>query len=113
MPNFDRIAAPSNKKLRKGQFHAFPEETEDEIPALDTLKGRLVEPGLALPRSQGAYTVDTEAFDKQTGCVFLHKPPNGTDDQIEYLPRSWNDYRYGYDTTHCEFRAVVLAVLLL
>lgn len=37
---------------------------------------------LTFPDSQGTYTLYTDAFNKQMGCVHLQKYPNGTDGPV-------------------------------
>lgn len=66
--------------LQKGQPPTFDGLFDKEITALETLDAKLMEsPLMALPRSQGDYTVDTEACDKGIGCVVLQKQPDRTD----------------------------------
>lgn len=97
-----------NKKPGKGQSQTFDTLINDEISALETLKARFVEPSvLAPPRLQGAYTLDTDAWDKQIGCVVLQKKPDGTAKPIGHWSRSLNDTESAYNTMHRECRAVV------
>ena len=114
VPNFARIAAPLNRKLRKGEPTVFGPLNEEEMGALEELKKRLIEPPiLTLPRRDGRYTVDTDACDKQVGCVLLQEQPEVPARPIGYWSRSLNQAERAYDTTHRECLAVVWAVLLL
>lgn len=42
-------------------------------------------PVMALPRLEGAYTVEFDACDKQIGYVVLQKQPNGTHETNKIL----------------------------
>lgn len=65
VPNFSRVAAPLNKKLKKGQPSTFDELTQEEHGAYQPLKQALsTPPVLALPKLEGRYTVYTDSCDK-------------------------------------------------
>lgn len=68
---------------------------------------------LALPRLQGYYTVDTDAFDKQIGFVLLKKQPDRNDITVGNGSGSLDDAKPAYYTTHLECLAVVWAVIML
>lgn len=73
----------ANKKVKKSQQQTFNELLDNKISALETLKGKLVEPlVLSLSNSQGAYTVDTDACNMQKKYVLQQKQPEGTDRTI-------------------------------
>lgn len=92
VPNFAHVAAPLNEKPRKGQQQTFDGLSYEEETASETLKAKLIEyQVLALPRSQGDYTVDTGTFYKQIVCILLQKQANGTDRPMGYWYRTLND----------------------
>jgi len=114
VPNFARIAAPLNAKLRKGEPVSFGPFNDKEQEAFDTLKMRLISPPvIALPRGTGKYTVDTDACDRQVGCVLLQEQLTGPDRPIGYWSRSLTSAEAAYDTTERECLAVVWAVTML
>lgn len=85
VPNFARISAPLNEKLRKGELTSFETLTEEEQSTMKELQERLITtPVLDLPRTNGNYAVDTEACDRQIGCVLLQEQPDGTTKPVAY-----------------------------
>lgn len=71
VPNFARLAAPLNKNLEKGEPLQF--ELDDRMgKAVDVFKEKLINtPALALPRKNRQYTLVTDHFCTQLGCVLL------------------------------------------
>lgn len=65
-----------------------------------------------LPYSQVDYTVDTNPWDRQIGCVLVLKQPRGTDSTIGYWSRSLTNAAHAYDTTHWESSRIMWIVLL-
>lgn len=57
--------------------------------------------------------MDTDACEKQVGCVVLKKQREGVPKPIGYWSRSLNKAEQEYDTTHRECLAVVWEVLML
>lgn len=81
---------------------------------METLKSLLINPPiLALARTDGHFTIDTDACDTQIGCVLLQRPPDDTNRPIGYWSRTLSDPEKKLSTTHRECLAVVWAVLLL
>jgi len=115
VPNFARIAAPLNERLKKGQPTEFGPLSEEEQAAFKELRARLITPPiLALPRSGLPMTVETDACDKQVGCVLLQDQPDGQPMKpLGYWSRSLNKAERNYNTTQRECLAVVWAVLML
>lgn len=68
---------------------------------------------LGLPHLLSEYTVDTDAYQKQIGCVLLQMQPDGTNRLIRYWSHSLNDAKSAHDTTICQCLAVIWAVVLL
>lgn len=72
VPNFSRLGGPLNKKVRKDEPKQFGPLDEMEGTSVATLKKALTSPpALALPTSEGRYMFNTDACDKQGGCVFV------------------------------------------
>ena len=114
VPNFSRIAAPLNKKLKKGEPQHFDHLTDEELSAMKDLQDKLITPPvLALPRPNGRITIDTDACAYQVGCVLLQEQEDQTVKPIGYWSRSLTDAERRYDTTQRECLAVVWAILLL
>ena len=112
--NFARIAAPLNKKLRKGEPFEFGHLNDAEHSAFLTLKDKLVNPPiLALPRHNYHYTLDTDACEDQVGCVLLQEQPNGDKLPIGYWSRSLTQAEKIYSTTERECLAIVWGILAL
>lgn len=113
-PNFSRIYAPLNMKVRKEQPTNFNVLSPEQKKELFTMKERLVKtPLLALPKSNRKFTVDTEACDRQVGYVLLHEKVEGTKNPIGYWSKSLTPTERSYDKTKREFIAVVWELLLL
>lgn len=57
--------------------------------------------------------LDTDACDKQVGCILWQKKPKRPENHVGYWSRSLNKTEQAYDTTPTEGIAGVRAVLLL
>ena len=111
---FGQIAYPLTRKLRLEARDSFPELTEEEMEAYESLKKALTEPPvLALPRSDLPYVLDTDASDKQVGAALMQKYPDKSLRPIGYYSRTLSDAERNYDTTHRECLAVIWAIMLL
>lgn len=70
--SFARLPVTLNWKHFEGQRLTFDQLRADEVTARETFKAKLVEhPVLALSLLIGAYTVGTDACNKQIGYVLL------------------------------------------
>ena len=92
----------------------FPPFSQDQWDAFEELKRRLTStPILALPRSTGAYVLETDASDYQVGCVLTQEQPDETYKPVGY----WSLPITGADknccTTEKECLAVVWALFML
>lgn len=68
-----------------GQRCIYTTLSDEELDALCTLQKKLTSPPvLAVPQSQGNYTVDTDTCDRQVGGVLLQKQLDGHDKRIGY-----------------------------
>lgn len=75
--DFTKIASPLNVKLRKGQPDKLDKLSKEEMEVFEILKTKLALPHvLALPRCYGNMFVDTDACDRQVGCVLLQVQPD-------------------------------------
>lgn len=73
VPNFAKLASPSDKRLKKGEPLQI-ERGKQIRKAADDVKHKLTTPlVLALPRSDGNYTMDTDACDTQMRCALLER----------------------------------------
>lgn len=90
VPNFARIDAPLNDRLKKGESTRFQlDETSKD--SVDNLKRKLTSPlVLALPRIYFQYTVDTDACDLQVWCILLQYQREIPMRPIGYCSRSFN-----------------------
>jgi hypothetical protein len=69
---FAKIAAPLNILLRKGETPQLSPLSPEQVFAFDMLRASLLNPPiLALPRIEGAFTLDTDASDNQLGCCLI------------------------------------------
>jgi RNase H-like domain found in reverse transcriptase len=111
---FAKIAAPLNILLRKGETPQLSPLSPEQVFAFDTLRASLVHPPiLALPRIEGAYTVDTDASDRQLGCRLLQEQPDGTQKPIGYWSRGLTSAEKNYSTTEKECLSIVWEILHL
>jgi Reverse transcriptase (RNA-dependent DNA polymerase)/RNase H-like domain found in reverse transcriptase len=75
---FAKIAAPLNILLRKGETPQLSPLSPEMVFTFDTLRASILHPPiLALPRIEGAFTLDTDASDHQLGCCLLQEQPDG------------------------------------
>lgn len=112
--NFARLAVPLNKKQRKNQPTKFRQLKKEEYSAMNVLEEALASPPiLALSNSTGHMKIDTDACNKQVGCVLLQKQEDETTRPIGYWSHSLNDAEKRYDTRPRERPAVVCSQLIL
>jgi RNase H-like domain found in reverse transcriptase len=82
--------------------------------AFDTLRASLLHPPiLALPRIEGAFTLNTDASDNQLGFCLLQEQPDGTQKPIGYWSRGLTSTEKNYSTTEKECLEIVWAILHL
>lgn len=100
--NFEKVSQYGSKKcLQKGRGY-------------ESLQHNLISPlVLALPRHDGKYTLNTDAYNIEVVGILLQEQENSTDQPTEYCSCSSNDTQRGYAITLRECYAVVWAVLLL
>lgn len=114
VPKFSKLTAPLNKKLRKDPPKSLLELTIQEKQWVDDLNETLTNPPiLALAWATSHYTLKTDAYDTQLGCVLLQQQPDRPEKPIDYWPRIRTDTENELVTTHKEWLVVIWAVLLL
>lgn len=78
-----------------------------ELFAIKSLQQKFItQQVLPLPKSTGAYTLDTDACGLQVGCILLQQLPEEPDNPIGYWFRSLSDAECTYETTRKECLAV-------
>lgn len=103
-----------NSNLCKDQPTNFGALSDTERTSMFDLQERLISlPILTLARQEGRFTVDTVAYERQVGCVFLQDQPKGASKPIEYWPRGLNEAENGYYTTHKECLKLVCEILMI
>lgn len=113
LPSFVRLTAPLDKTLRKYQPQTFGPFDEKEKPNDASLARVLISPSvLALLKSTGQYTLDTDAGDKQIGCVLFQAKDYGGSHPVDHWSRTLNNKQQKLVTTHRECLAAVWAVTL-
>lgn len=114
VPSFASIVSPSTGRLRWLQEKELGQLDEEELTALRTLQEKLISPpALALPGNEGSHIFDTDAWDRQIGCVLLRKQDNNVGRPIVYWSKIVNNGEKNIDTTLRECLAVVWAILIL
>lgn len=89
------LTALTNKELVECRSQTFDGFADDETTALRTLKVELKkQPILGLPRSHGAYYMDTDSFEKQGRCVLLKIEPSrtGHTNRLLVLFSEWGEW---------------------
>jgi RNase H-like domain found in reverse transcriptase len=111
---FAKIAEPLNLLLQKGETPQLGPMSYKQVTAFDTLRDALLNPPvLALPRIEGAFTLDTDASDHQLGCCLLKSQPDGSQRPVGYWSRGLTSAEKNYPTTEKECLAIVWAILHL
>lgn len=88
--------------------------SDEKLDALNTLVEKLISSSvLAVWQLHGTYTADTDAYDREVGCVLLQKQPGGLGKKTSYCSRSLTGTERVYDLIPRECLAVVYGVLLL
>jgi RNase H-like domain found in reverse transcriptase/Reverse transcriptase (RNA-dependent DNA polymerase) len=109
---FAKIAAPLKLLLRKGETPQLGPLSYEQVNSFDTLRDALLNPPtLALPRIEGAFTLDTDASDHQLRCCLLQSQPNGSQRPVGYWSRGLTSAEKNYSTTEKECLAIVWAIL--
>jgi RNase H-like domain found in reverse transcriptase len=91
VPKFSAIAAPLNDFLGKGTPPQLGPLPPEDIAAFNQIRDKLLHPTvLALPRTEGALWLDTDASDGQLGCCLLQEQPDGKPLPLRYWSRTLN-----------------------
>jgi RNase H-like domain found in reverse transcriptase/Reverse transcriptase (RNA-dependent DNA polymerase) len=111
---FAKIAAPLNLLLRKLETPQPGHLSSEQVTTFDTLRDALLNPPiLALPRIEGAFTLDTDASDHQLGCCLLQSQPDVSQRPVGYWSRGLTSAEKNYSITEKECLAIVWAILHL
>lgn len=113
VPNFSQMTALLNKRLKRGEQTTF-ELKDEERQTVEYMKEKLTTPAvLALPRSEGQLLIDTDACDKQVGCVLLQEQEESEIWPVGYWSRTSKNAEKSYNTAQKKFLAVIWSVMML
>lgn len=105
---------PLNKRLKKKRQKSFKPLDKEKCATLEVFKEYLtISPVLPFPRNKRKYTLDTDACDKQIGCVLLEEQQDGNIRLVRYWSRRLADKEREVGTAYKECLAVVWSVTLL
>lgn len=114
VPSIAYLAARVNVHLRNDKPEIFGPLHEKESVAVASLKELLTSTLLlVLQRSNFQYKLDTDTFDKRSGCVLFLEQENGSSTLIGYRSPTLNDTQQELVTTHRERLAVAWVLSLL
>lgn len=86
--NFADISAPLYNNVQKGNQRAST-LTEDERSSMNKIHEHLITlPILALQRTKGNYTIETDVCDLQIGCGLLQEQSDRTSTPVDYWSSS-------------------------
>lgn len=106
--SFASVAALLNNRLRKDQLAEFLSLDRTDVTELKTFKSVFIQlPVLALPNTNGHFTLDTKACDVQIGCVYVDKRQDYTAKPLSHWSRTLKDTGPEYYTTQTELLAIV------
>lgn len=89
--NFARPAAFLHKKLRKDRPKTFCRQNGKERATVVPLKVAFISlPVVALPRTNGRCTIDTDGRNKEMGCVLFHEKADDRSCPAVYWSRTLN-----------------------
>ena len=111
--NFARISSPLNDLLTKGRPKELEPFTEAEYSAYKELKEKLVSPPvLKLFQPDLPVILETDACNRQVGCILLQKHEDGIH-PVGYWSRTLNSAEKNYSATERECLALVWACQIL
>jgi len=112
--DYAQVARPLTALKSPKVSDPLPPFSQDQRDAFEELKRRLTSTQiLALPRSTGAYMLDTDASEYQVGCVLTQEQPEKTYRPVGYWSRPITWAEKNYSTTEKEILAVVWALFML
>jgi len=112
--DYAQVARPLTALTSPKVSDPLPPFSQDQWDAFEELKRRLTSrPILALPRSTGAYVLDTDASDYQVDCVLTQEQPDETYKPVGYWSCSITEAEKNYSTTEKVCLAVVWALFML
>lgn len=87
---------------------------EAELAVMEQLKEKLTTPLIvALPKREKRHVIDSDACEKQVGCVLQQEKDGCSSRPIGYWSQTLNVPKRWYNITHRECLAVVWEILLL
>lgn len=98
VPNFSRIASQISRRHRKTQTKEFLPLTKEETVALEKIKKKVFLAGTEYSKKQRTVLFDTNAFDRNFGCIILHEQHNGTTKPLGYCSCTLTDQENSLDT---------------
>lgn len=111
---FAKIVAPLYRQLKKKQRKSFEPSDENERAALKALKGSLISlTVLALPENAWKFTLETTAFDEQTGWVLLQGWQAINTRPVRYWSHIPTHKEHELLDTQIKSRVVVWSLILL
>lgn len=114
VPNFARITAPLNNKLKIDQPKNFVDLTAEEQHAMHKNQEQMVSPPIIeLPNAREKYKLNIVACSAQVVCVLLQEQLNGTTKPVGYWSRSPAKAKLDYNTTQPNCLAIAWSVLML
>lgn len=112
--DYAQIAKLLTKLTGKKLPHVLSQMAPEQMGAFQYIKERLTSTSiLALPRWEGHFILDTDAFTVQVGCNVLQKPPDKNVLPLGYYSRNLTPAEQNYATTDWEFSDVVWAYFRL
>ena len=113
VPNYATISKPLTSLTKKGAPESFELDAE-QTGAFEDLKRNLMNPPtLSLPREGRPYAIETDASDRQIGCVLQQADDQGVWHPLGYWSRQLNAAECRYSATEKEALAIVWAVTQL
>jgi hypothetical protein len=111
---FEKIAAPLNTLLKKGESPKIGKLSTEQTGAFDALRDKLLHPPvLVLTQNEKRYILDTDASAEQIGLCLLQEHVDGKKHPMRFWSRTLNAAERNYSTTEKERLEIVWAILQL
>jgi hypothetical protein len=112
LSGFCQDCSTAEPSPQKGGDTAVRPLYSEQVTAFDTILGALLNPPiLAVPRFEGAFTLDIDASNHQLGYCLLQSQPDGSQRPVGYWSRRLTSAKKNYSTTEKECLAIVCAIL--
>lgn len=114
VPHISQKRPSITKWQQKDRQYQLNNLISKEFVALKAFNKKLMSPPiLALPRCKGLFTIDTDAYNKQTGCVLTQDQEAGLAKLAGYWLQNLTPAKQAFETTQGVCLTMVLAVLML